>query len=191
MADWVVARKGAAANVVFYSVPELTFSTPMADAFKTELAKICSSCKFRTSDIGLLTFGTKAPSTVVTDLQSHPGTTVTVFASAEIAAGLPAALDAAGITGLTSIGFAPTPSTLGDIKAGTLTAGLGIDLQVAIWTSVDVAARLILGGKPTGGELAGDTPMQILEQKDFTFDTTHGYAGYPDVGRTYTKLWTG
>ncbi len=191
MADWVVARKGQNANVVFYTVPELSFSIPMANAFKSELTKLCKTCQFRTSDISVLTFGTKAPSTVVTDLQAHRDSTVAVFASAEIAAGLPAALKAAGITNLTSIGFAPTPNTLGDIKTGALTAGLGIDLQVAIWTSVDVAARLLLGKDLTAGEKAGDTPEQILEQKDITFDTTRGYAGYPDVAQTYIKLWNG
>jgi len=117
MADWVIAHKGPTADVVFYGVPELTYSKPMQDAFEQEFAKNCPSCKVRSAPIAVATLGSTAPKTVVTDLQSHPNTSTAVFASSEVASGLPAALKAAGLSP-TTIGYAPTPGSLQDIKDG-------------------------------------------------------------------------
>lgn len=69
MADWVIAHKGPTADVVFYGVPELTYSKPMQDAFEQEFAKNCPSCKVRSAPIAVATLGSTAPKTVVTDLQ--------------------------------------------------------------------------------------------------------------------------
>ncbi len=188
LADWVIANKGANADVVFYGVPALDFSGPMQKAFEDEMKKNCPSCKVRTDPIGLATIGTTSARTVVTDLQAHPSTNVAVFASSEVAAGLPAAMKAAGLS-ITTLGYAPTPGNLQDIKDGGLTAGLAIDFPVSVWTGVDAAARLIEGGQPVPGQQAGQVPTQFLEQKDITFDPTRGWSGYPDYQQRFTQLW--
>jgi len=48
-----------------------------------------------------------------------------VFASSEVAAGLPAAMKAAGLS-TTTLGYAPQTGTLQDIKDGGMTAGLAV-----------------------------------------------------------------
>jgi len=188
LADWVIANKGADADVVVYGLPTLDLSAPLQKAFEDEMSKNCSSCKVRAVPIDVATVGTTAPRTIVTDLQAHPKTNVAVFVSFQVATGLPAALKAAGLS-VTTVGFAPTTGVLQDIKDGNLTAGLAIDFPTSIWTAVDAAARLVQGDQPTKGEQAGQIPEQFLEQKDITFDPTQGWTGYPDYAQRFTKLW--
>lgn len=189
LADWVIQHNGSKANAVFYGLPTFDFSEPLQQAFQGEMTKNCPSCKVRTVPIDAATIGTTSPRTVVTDLQAHPETNVAVFVSFQIAAGLPAAMRAAGLSGITTVGRGPTPGNLQDIKDGGLTAGLAIDTPVSTWTAVDAAARLVVGGQPTTSEKAGELDKQFLEQKDITFDPTKGWTGYPDYPQRYAKLW--
>ena len=105
------------------------------------------------------------------------------------AADLPAAMRAAGLSGITTVGRGPTPGNLQDIKNGGLTAALAIDAPVSTWTAVDAAARLLEGDQPTASEKAGDLDEQFLAQKDVTFNPTDGWSGYPDFTHRYATLW--
>lgn len=188
MANWVIANQGADADVVFYSVPALDFSSHMYEGFKEALAENCPSCKVREVEIDIMTIGTTAPQTIVTDLQANPNTTAAVFASFEAASGLPAAMRAGGIE-VETIGFAPTPGSLVDIQNGDLTAGFAVDFPASAWLAVDAAARLILGDELPAAIVAGDVPEQLLQQEDITFDPSHGWLGYPDFADRLIKLW--
>lgn len=189
MANWVITQNKPDTNVVFYGIPALDYSSHMQNAFRDELAKNCPSCKFRNSDIDLATMGTTSPRTIVTDLQSHPDTNVAVFASSEAARGLPAAFKAANLSPVT-MGYAPSPSYLQDMKDGNVTAGLAVDFPISAWAAVDATARLILGQPVTPQEAAGDVPIQLLERKDITFDPSHGWTGYPDFAQRFSTLWS-
>jgi ribose transport system substrate-binding protein len=189
LADWVIAHNGAKANTVFYGLPAFDFSNPMQQAFVNEMKANCPSCTERTVPIDASTIGTTAPSTIVADLQAHPTTNVAVFVSLQIAQGLPAAMSAAGLKGITTVGRGPTPGNLQDIKTGALTAGLAIDAPVSTWTAVDSAARLMEGAQPTASEKAGDLDEEFLGQQDITFNTTDGWIGYPDFTQRYATLW--
>lgn len=186
MADWVVATKGANANAVFYTVPQLSFTPTMWTAFKDEMAKLCPGCTARNVPIDVATFGTTAPRTIVNDLQAHDGSNVAVFSTMDMAQGLPGAMSAAGLD-VSTIGGAPTPENLQDIKAGKLTAGVAIDLPTYAWTMVDAGARLMQGQEPEAGEIY--SPIQILERSDITFDPSRGFSGYPDYVQRFTALW--
>jgi ribose transport system substrate-binding protein len=188
LADWVIANEGSKANAVLYTLPALDISAPVQQAFQAEMAKNCPSCTVRVVPLDVATIGTTAPSTVVTDLQAHPNTNVAVFVSLSAAAGLPAALKAAGLS-IKTVGFGPTAGNLQDIKDGNLTAALDIDFPVSTWTAVDAAARLLEGGQPTASEQAGDVPEQFLEQKDITFNPNTGWSAYPDFAQRFATLW--
>jgi ribose transport system substrate-binding protein len=188
LADWVIANEGAHANAVLYTLPALDISAPVQQAFEAEMTKNCPSCTVRVVPIDVATIGTTAPTTVVTDLQAHPNTNVAVFVSLSVAAGLPAAMKAAGLS-VKTVGFGPTAGNLQDIKDGNLTAALDIDFPVSTWTAVDAAARLLEGAKPTASEQAGDVPEQFLEQKDITFNPNLGWSAYPDFAQRFATLW--
>ncbi|GAA2037507.1 hypothetical protein GCM10009839_43450 [Catenulispora yoronensis] len=187
MADWVTVNKGPGANVVFFGTPELTFSPVMQDGFAKELSKNCPSCRVGFQQLSVTTFGTTAPSQVISYLQSHPSTDTVVFASMEGATGLAAALRNAHLSPAT-LGFAPTASNLQDIAQGGLTAGLALDFNVQIWAQVNLAARLI--AKQTTPESDLEPDMQFLSKSDLAgVDVSHGWTGYPDVAQRYAALW--
>ncbi len=189
LADWVVARNGTAPSV-FYTIPELSFSPFIQSGYQAEMHKVCATCKVRYVQLSIATIGSTAPAKVTSDLQSHQDSKTAVFGSLEAAGGLPAALKVAGIK-VDTVGFAPDPAVLGYIKAGDITAGLGYDTVTSMWVQVDEAARLITGQELTAPEKADNNVMQMLEQKDITFDPSHGYSGYPDIKDRFAKLWSG
>ena len=186
LADWVVATKGAKANAAFYSVPEFGFTAEMYASFKAQMTTLCPSCTIRNVPIDVSTIGSTAPQTMINDLQSHPSTNVAVFSSMDMAQGMPAAMQSAGVN-VATIGNAPTPENLDDIKAGKLDAGVASDLDILCWTLVDVGARLVIGQTPQASEVFA--PTQVLTQKDITFDTQYGYSAYPDFAKRFTALW--
>lgn len=190
LADQVISRHGGKANAVFYSVPELDFTSYIQKGYEQEMARLCPSCVNRYVPIPVATVGNTAPSRVVSDLQSHPDTKVAVFASEETVAGLPAALKSAGLS-IDVTGFAPNPVALQYIKAGQVTSGLGLDLAVMLWTQLDALVRLSTHQPLTAGERAGAVPIQFLYQKDLTGDVSKGWTGYPDFPQRFAQLWSG
>ncbi|MEU3512785.1 substrate-binding domain-containing protein [Streptomyces longwoodensis] len=188
LADWVLSTKGTKANVGFYGVPEVSFTSYLQDAFVQEMKKHCAGCAVHIGSVGVATLGSTAPQRVVTDLQAHPEINTVVLSTGNLAAGVPAAMGTAGLK-LATITFTPQAVNLQDIKDGKITAGLAVDYAVSVWTAVDAAARLLQGGEPTPQEVEGNTPMQLLTQKDITFDPTLGWSGFPDYAKRFNALW--
>lgn len=188
LADWVATTQGSEANVVFYTTPELNFTTIMLESFETELAEVCPDCSVRSAKISIATVGSTSAQTIVSDLQSHPETTTAVLGIGEAGVGLPPVLKAANIS-VATIGFGPVPSNLEEIKNGGMTAGLATDIAVTAWTAVDAGIRLMNGEPLTPSEEAGEAPMQILERPDITFDPSKGWTGYPEFAELFEKVW--
>lgn len=186
MADWAAAHGGG--EVVFYGVPELSFTPIMQKGFDAEMAAVCPSCEVRHVDIPVGEIGKTAPTRVVSDLQSHPNTKVAVFSAAEAGTGLPAALKAAQLK-VKLVGFGPPPAIFGYIKQGQWDAALGVDGFTMIWAQVDALARMVAGEAPTAGQKEGLPPIQFLTQEDITFDPTQGWQAYPDFAERFAKLW--
>lgn len=186
LANYVTVEMGK--NVVFYEVPELTFTTLLAEVFTKELEAACPECSVRTAKVSASELGSTAPNTIVSDLQANPETETAVFATGEISAGLAPALQAAGIN-VETISFTPTPTNLQYLKEGKETAALGLDLPVLMWTMVDQTAREIIGQKLTGPEAEGIPVLQFLTQKDIKFNPAKGWTGYPEFAERFAKLW--
>jgi ribose transport system substrate-binding protein len=189
MADYVAANFGADSKVAFYDIPELTFTGLTGQAFQNELKKVCPACSTRIVHIPIATLGNTAPNRLVSDLQSHPDTTVMAFGTDEIQAGFPAARQAAGLTKVKTLGNTPNPQGLQYVKEGKTTAVLGVDLPVLTWVLLDQAARQMAGQALTGDEAKGLPVLRFLTQKDITFDPSKGWTGYPDFAQRFAKLW--
>ncbi len=188
LADWTVATHGDDANAIFFELPEVSYSAIMRDAFVAQMRKRCPGCEVRTAPFHQADVGSTLPSNVVSELQQHPGTNVLVFASQESTIGLPAAMKSAGIDA-DVIGYAGGPTSLQYIKNGQETATLAISPAIQAWTAVDAALRLAQGQELTPAEKTGEIPMQILTQKDITFDPKFGWTPDPEYPETFGKLW--
>jgi ribose transport system substrate-binding protein len=188
MADWVLVHKGANAHVVFFGAPELSYSPYAWNAFDAQLKKICPTCSAVESELSVLTYGSSAPSTVVSYLRANPSVNTTVFATEEGATGLPSALSAAGLTHITTFGFAPSAVNLSDIKAGKLSGGVGLDFDTEVWQITDVIAKTLTHQKVGATEQGG--VIEILKSSNVTSaDVKNGWSGYPNVAKRFASLW--
>ena len=188
MADWVLLHKGTDAHVVFFGAPELSYSPYAWNAFDAQLKKICPTCTAAESDLSVLTYGSSAPSTVVSYLRANPSVNTTVFATEEGATGLPSALSAAGLTHITTFGFAPSAVNLADIKAGKLTGGIGLDFDTEVWQITDVIAKTLTHQKVGATEQGG--VIEVLNSSNVTSaDVANGWSGYPNVAKRFASLW--
>jgi ribose transport system substrate-binding protein len=189
MAAYVIAEMaGEESNVVFYETPELSFTTILAEAFQEEFESLCPECSLRIGQVGVAELGNTAPNTVVSDLQANPDTNVAVFGTAEIEAGLPTALKAAGIE-VETLGSSPGPAELQYLKEGKSTAVLGFDLPVLTWGLLDQAAREIAGQELTGPQSEGIGVAQFLTKEDVQYDVSKGWTGYPEFAEMFAELW--
>jgi ribose transport system substrate-binding protein len=189
MAAYVIAEMaGEESNAVFYETPELSFTTIIAESFKEEFENLCPECSLRIGKVGIEELGNTAPQTVVSDLQANPETNVAVFGTAEIEAGLPTALKAAGIE-VETLGSSPGPAELQYLKEGKSTAVLGFDLPVLTWGLLDQAAREIAGQELTGPEAEGLGVLQFLKKEDVQYDVSKGWSGYPEFAEKFAELW--
>jgi ribose transport system substrate-binding protein len=188
MADYTATNFADAKKIALYDVPELSFTRVVTQGYQAELKNVCPDCSVRVVHIPVATMGNSAPSRIVSDLQTNSGTALAVFAIDEIEAGLPAALQAAGIK-VKTLGNSPSPTELEYLKEGKETAVLAADLPVLGWTLLDQAARQMVGQELTGDEAKGISPLQFLTQKDITFDPSKGWTGYPDFAQRFAKLW--
>lgn len=187
-AAYVAAEWGPKANLVFYEIPEYSFTEANVAGFKKELEASCPECSVRFTPVPAASIGNTAPSTIVSDLQANPETEVAVFAAGELEAGLPAALSSAGIK-IKTLAGAPGPANLQAVKEGKEAAVLATDTPVVAWTLADMAARRLAGQELTGAEAEGIGDVQFLTKPDITFDTEKGWTGYPNYAQTFEKLW--
>lgn len=191
-AAYVAAYFGQNSNIAFYVVPDLQLTEVEYAGFKPELSKLCPGCSLRTVDIDIATLGNTAAQTVANDLQAHPSTTVAIFSADEIAFGLHAALQAAGITagasGIKTLGNLPTAENLSALHDGYETVELAFDLPVFSFEQIDQVAREIDGQKQVGEEAQGYTDIQFLTQSNVRAGES-SWTGYPNYEATYKKLW--
>jgi ribose transport system substrate-binding protein len=188
-ADWAVVQDGDATDVVFYTTPELSFSAIINEAFLAEMDALCPDCAVRTVEIPVTQFGSGGPQIIVDDLLAHPDTTSAVFAVGEQSIGLPPALKTADITNVKILANSPDPSVLASIQDGTYTAGIGVDLAVLTWTSIDSLARLVTGQDADPGAVNDLLVRQLLTSENLKGDVSHGWSGYPDFADRFMALW--
>jgi len=189
MANYVVAEMNPKANAAIYEVPELPFTSIMAEEFVAQIEAVCPECSARIVQIPVATIGNTAPTAIVSDLQANPETDVVVFPADSAQNGLAPALQEAGIE-VETLGGGPGPENLQSVKEGKETDVLAGDLGVMVWSMVDQAARELAGQELKGLQAEGlGIDMQFLTQRDITFDPSKGWSGYPDFPERFAELW--
>ena len=188
MADWAIADSNGKANVGFALVPGIgSFLTEEA-AVKAGIDK-CSGCSFSSFTVPLADLGTAAGNTaVVTGLQRDPSIKYLVLPDAAYFIGLPAALSAAGISGVKITGFYGDVENETDAINGTESAFTNVPLDELGWQVMDTAARFSEGMKIETN--AGGVPNELLVKKDLVgtkLSTSEGDP--PNYPTQFEKLW--
>jgi len=144
-------RRNVTAKILLVTSPVFaTILGPTDTAAKSTVAQTCPNCSFATLDIpaGDL-FSGKAPTDVVSYLQSHQSVNYILQDSSLTDQGLTAALKPLGLTSLRIFGVAPLQPQVDEVTSGQ-EAGWVVDpLQVEGWMAVDAAARSFTHDDPT------------------------------------------
>lgn len=130
--------------------------------------------------------GGKLPASVVGALQRDSSLEYVILPQGDFAAGLPAALAAAGLTGKIKVaGQGAGVQNLAGIQSGSESAWLQTNNAIVAWNSVDAALRHDQGMTVAPGV---NSPVQLLT-KDVPFEIAASLPAPADFAAQYEKLW--
>ncbi len=143
LAAYVVANSGGKANVLYVDISIFQILSTLATSFHAELQALCPNCGYASIDTPLSALGTPTSvSNIVSYLRAHPNTNyVALSVQSALAAGLPAALDAAGLGNVKIIGQGPGPADFAAFKSGDEEAGVPFDYYTVDYLMLDSMAR--------------------------------------------------
>lgn len=185
MGDVMVADAGGPAKVLFIWDPVL----------KNTLAAVQSSLKnvvtgaggsVDTLDVSIAETGKSVPGQVINYLQTHTDIRYLAFSLSDFAAGVPQALQAAGLSDKVKIvSRAPQAANLADIKNGTEFASVAEEVAGNGYRAVDDIIRLLSGQKPTDPNPVGW--HQIFVKSNVTQATA--IPPTPGIPNAFYKAW--
>lgn len=143
LANWVVADSGASANVLSVSVNDFPYLAGTTKGFDDTISTDCPGCKLTKLNVGIPDVGTgNINSIIVSALRRDPSINYVVPVDAAFAAALPAALDAAGLSGKVKVaGCCGDTTTEAGLSTGKFDAITGVNGFYAGFASVDAAIR--------------------------------------------------
>src|ERR1700677_231662 len=195
MADWVVAHSNGHPSALFVNLPDFPVITDTQQVFKSSYARDCPGCSQGSIDIPEADIGTTAPGVIVSYFRAHPDTKYVVLGTDALGVGLPAAIKAAGITGINIFGQSPTTTNFQYIADGEERGTIGGDVPQLVYSQVDSLARTFAG---VPQQPSGAPPIWIIDKTkipNFSSDpiyTDSGGAIYTEsrgVAAYFDKLW--
>jgi ABC-type sugar transport system substrate-binding protein len=186
MAWWVVDQTHGNANVLYidnkdYPIIDQIF-TP---EFMSEMKLTCPTCKVSEIDLPTTSYGTTAPSTIVSYLRSHPSINYIALGSDDMAIGLPAAMATAGLH-VPFMGDNPDILNQQYVKNGQEQAGVLFPGHETEAQLVDALARIFTHQSIKPDETAPNT--MILDKANDT-DPSIYPINYTNYLAEYAKLW--
>lgn len=137
-----LADAGGKTSIVYgYDPVLLVFAEQFLPAAKAELTNLSPQSTFSTLQLSLAAPPSQTASAIVNYLQRNPDVKYVLLSASELAAGLPQALSAAGLSGKVKfITQAPQPTDLQEIKSGQEFASVGADDAVSMWRAANALA---------------------------------------------------
>ncbi len=186
-ANWVVAKKGDDANVLF--VTSSTFPTlgDVTNGWDARMEELCPDCPVDKLDVPATAIGADLPEQIVAELRGNPDINYIVVDEGNMMLGLPEALRAAGITDIPVIGQYPSETTVEYLKDGSIVKAIVMTQQAdAMWQAADVLARA-LAGDDFEPEQPKSAVWIVTPKTADQLETP--YAVVKDYQKQYKALW--
>jgi ribose transport system substrate-binding protein len=188
LASKVVADSGGKADSLYVNVSAFAILAAVGTTFEDQYKKLCADCGYAKIDIPLTSLGKDAPDRIVSYLRSHPKVNYLVLSeSGSLGPGLPAALQAAGLTDKVKIvGQGGNQQVYQDVGAGKIVAVTPSSLYGYDYSMLDALAR-----KWAGVPVEQTPPEFWLMTKDNIPSGINGPA-FPivqDYKARWAKLW--
>ncbi len=189
-AAYFVVTGGDKAHAAVFNFQGFPISDIFSQSFVADVKTWCPGCKASIVQQQLSDVGTKIASNAVSYLQRNPSIKWLVFASGDMAQGVSAGLNSAGLHGINIMGQVPTQTDIADIKNGTETAWVGYPVDILAWRVIDTFAR---GFENTdvASAVKVPLPMQMLTKDTVSSAVIDNgyYVGVSDYQTQFKKLW--
>jgi ribose transport system substrate-binding protein len=189
MADWVAVDSGADADTVLIYPAQIGILLQQADAFEAEYATVCPDCALDRLEVPATSIGSDLPDRITGYLRAHPDVDYAWVGYADMLLGLPAAMSAAGIDGVSV--FSNGGSLAAD-AAEYLRAGDHVQMfyfyagTEVMWRAMDWFARTF-AGVPTGATVDGPESPWIVTPESSPEGGTPNLV--EDYAEQYRALW--
>jgi len=189
---YVVAQSKAPTTIAVFTISAYPILQVYTSSFRDTVMKYCPACHVNVVDQQIADLGTKTPQSVVSTVQRSPQTKWVIFSFGDLSLGVPAALQAAGLTQQVKVGGeTPSPANLQALRNGTEAVWTGFPTSILGWRVVDMLARQFVGDNlaPANSALL---PTQLLTPgniKQANFDSGGFYVGVTDYQAQFKNLW--
>ncbi|MEQ3549630.1 substrate-binding domain-containing protein [Pseudonocardia nematodicida] len=153
MAAYLVEESGGTANAVYFNVPAFVNLSKMQDEFLATMQRLCASCGTDTQDIPVTALGNAVPQQIVGYLRAHPEVDHVALSIDSLAAGLPAALKAAGLDHVKIVGEGGGDTTWQYIRTGDQLASVPSPFVETYLAGLDSIVRNVTGAPQVPSEL--------------------------------------
>jgi ribose transport system substrate-binding protein len=192
---WAIRDSGGKANIVSVTIPSFPSLAATVNGTADGVKKHCPTC---TTDVLNLTVddlgGGQVASKLIAYLQSHPKVNYALFTFADLANGVPEALESAGIADkVTLVGNGGGEAQFKAVAGGAHEAWVAYPAVLEGWQMTDAAIRLVDGGKlPDGYQSQIDhLPTYIVDTPTAAKQLAPSYdwEGPADYGQQFKQLW--
>ena len=180
--------KAGGTKAVLVNVPSFPILSQIGTAMRTAISSGCPSCSITPLNATIAQQASNGiVPAVVSTLQRLPNVKYLLAADGELLPGLPAALAAAGLSGITVISAGGGSENLQDIKAGTELATTQENLAYNGLLALDAAVRHVEGMSimPTGG----GTPVEVLTKSNLPATLGDGLTTPANALQQFERLW--
>jgi ABC-type sugar transport system substrate-binding protein len=181
----VAAGSGDAGSVLVVNIPDFEILNDSVADFKTSLAGYCPTCSMSELNIALSNIGT-ATSTTVSYLRSHPSVKWVVDETDALTIGLPAAIKAAGLSGINVIGQGATPTNIQYLHANEQYADVAFDYYEELYAMVNAVAEHVAG---VTVQPATAPPLWVLTPTNAPSTSSAAFPVVADYQQEYEALW--
>jgi ribose transport system substrate-binding protein len=185
-ANWVIGNAGKPVKTVFVYDPSIISIASAEPGYVNTMKANCSACSVSILKVSAAQIGPALAQQVVSYLQSNPDVKYVAFGLGDLATGVPAAIKAAGISGVTVLTRAVTPPNLQDIKNGLMAAAFTDEVYEGGWRDVDFLVRF-----KAGVPLGDTTPLgisRLITSANLPSDITVPYS-LPNYQAGFKTAW--
>jgi ribose transport system substrate-binding protein len=187
MANWFIADSRGTGKALFYTVPDFPGLVQVQTEFQAVVKANCTACSVQLingTPTQVASSGVNAA--IVAALRRNSSSNYLIMADFPLTTGIPAALKAAGISGVKIAGMYATAADGTLIKQGQEQAGTPSPVNIPSWLAVDAMIRYSEG--MPNSDSASQLPLQLLTPS--TVGTpTDSYDFPSDYQAQFKKLW--
>jgi ABC-type sugar transport system substrate-binding protein len=185
-ATWVVAHSNGHPAAVFLDLPDFPVISAIGQGFQKSFSEQCPGCFDGDLDIPLADIGTSATtSLIVSYLRAHPSVKYVVGGFDQLLVGLPAALKAAGLTGIDTFAEAPDSINLQYIAAGQESGTVANDSYEDLYAMINYFVRSFAGvSLPPAIRI----PLWVLTKSNLPANETF-FPEIKNISQYFAKLW--